>query len=125
VKRGATLKKLMGVGGRILFILLFGFFMSFFIFEAVGDGSFSLTGMPAKLMIMIASFLVMFIGLLVSFKNVKLGGFIIMGGGLFNSLYMILGGGADDIDAALIFGVPYIIIGVMIIASFRKKSKYY
>jgi hypothetical protein len=125
VKRGAALKKLMGVGGRFLFILLFGFFMSFFIFESVGDEGFSLTGLPVKLMIMIASFFVMFIGLMVSFKNVKLGGFIIMGGGVFNAIYMILGGGADDIDAALIFGVPFIIIGVMIIASFRKKSKYY
>jgi hypothetical protein len=125
VKRGAVLKKLMGVGGRFLFILLFGFFMSFFIFESVGDEGFSLTGLPVKLMIMIASFFVMFIGLMVSFKNVKLGGFIIMGGGVFNAIYMILGGGADDIDAALIFGVPFIIIGVMIIASFRKKSKYY
>lgn len=115
----------MGVGGRFLFILLFGFFMSFFIFESVGDEGFSLTGLPVKIMIMIASFFVMFIGLMVSFKNVKLGGFIIMGGGVFNAIYMILGGGADDIDAALIFGVPFIIIGVMIIASFRKKSKYY
>jgi len=125
VKRGAALKKLMGILGRILFILLFGFFMSFFIFESIGEEGFSLTVMPVKLIIMIASFLVMFIGLLVSFKNVKLGGFIIMAGGLFNALYMILSGGADDIDAALIFGVPFIILGVMIIASFRKKSKYY
>lgn len=125
MKRGAALKKLMGILGRILFILLFGFFMSFFIFESIGEEGFSLTVMPVKLIIMIASFLVMFIGLLVSFKNVKLGGFIIMAGGLFNALYMILSGGADDIDAALIFGVPFIILGVMIIASFRKKSKYY
>jgi hypothetical protein len=125
MKRGVALKKFMGIGGRILFILLFGFFMSFFVFESIGEDGFSLTGMPVKLMIMIASFLVMFIGLFISFKNVKLGGFIILAGGLFNALYMIIGGGFDDIDAALIFGLPFIIVGAMIMASFRKKSKYY
>lgn len=115
----------MGVFGRILFILLFGFFMSFFVFESIGEEGFGLTGMPVKLMILIASFLVMFIGLLVSFKNVKLGGFIIIVGGFFNAVYMILGGGTDDIDAALIFGFPFIVFGLMIMASFRKKSKFY
>lgn len=115
----------MGVGGRILFILLFIFFMWFFILESTGEGGFNVAEMPAKLMIMIASFLVMFIGLLTSFKNVRLGGFIIMIGGVFNSIFLIIGGGVEAIDAVFIFGVPFIVIGVMMIASFRKKGRYY
>lgn len=116
------MRKFLRITGKILFVLIFAFFASFFIGEGILSGEIKEAGIPIELMIIVVSFLVMFFGFIVSFKNPKLGGLIILLGGLFNAAYMIIRGGIGDLDAAGIFGLPFIIIGIIIMNTKEKNG---
>ena len=116
------MRKFLRITGKILFVLIFGFFTSFFIGEGIFSGEIKEYGIPIELMIVVVSFLVMLLGFIVSFKKSKLGGLIILLGGLFNAAYMIIRGGIGDLDAAGIFGLPFIVIGLIIMNTEEKNG---
>lgn len=116
------MRKFLRIAGKILFVLIFAFFATFFIGEGILTGEIKESGIPFELLIIVVSFLFMLFGFLVSFKNPKFGGVIILAGGLFNAAYMIIRGGIGDIDAAIIFGLPFIIIGIIIISTEEKNG---
>lgn len=106
--------------GRILFVLVFVFFATFFIGEGISSGEIKESGIPMELLIISISFLVMLLGFFISFKDQKFGGVIILAGGVFNAAYMIFRGGIDDFDAAAVFGLPFIILGLIIMSTEKK-----
>jgi hypothetical protein len=116
------LRKFLRITSRILFVLVFAFFATFFVGEGLLSGELKETGMPMELLIMVISFLIMLIGFITSFKSAKFGGILVFAGGIFNAAYMIIRGGLSDIDAALIFGLPFIIIGLLIITTEKKEG---
>ncbi len=114
------MRKFLRITGRILFILVFGFFAVFFIGEGISGGEIQESGIPMELLILAISFLVMLIGFMISFKDQKFGGLIILAGGVFNGAYMIFRGGTGDLDAAAVFGLPFVILGLIIISTEKR-----
>jgi len=116
------LRKFLRITGKILFVILFAFFATFFIGEGMSIEKLKENGIPLELLIIVISFLFMFIGFIITFKNQKLGGTIILLGGIFNAAYMIFRGGIEDFDAAAIFGLPFIVIGLILMTTEEKNG---
>lgn len=115
----------MGILGRLIFILLFSFFMAFFVNETFFLNNINIANMPVIIMLMLGSLIIMTIGFLISFRNAKLGGLLIVLGGFFNICSLIYKGGANWVSAAAIFGGTFFISGLMIYFSFKKSNRYY
>ena len=118
------MKKVLRIAAKIFFVLAFGFFATFFIGEGILSGELKETGIPTELLIMVVSFLIMLIGFIFSFRDPKVGGLVILAGGIFNAAYMIFRGGIGDFDAAAIFGLPFIIVGVIIMTTEKKGLRF-
>ena len=114
------MRKFLRITGKILFVLIFSFFAVFFVGEGILLAGIKESGIPVELLIISVSFLVMLFGFLISFKDQKFGGIIILAGGIFNGAYMIFRGDIGDFDAAAVFGLPFIIIGLIIISTEKK-----
>lgn len=119
------MKKVIGILGRLIFILLFGFFLAFFVNETILSNNISISNMQIEIKLMMGSFLIMLIGFIISFSNAKLGGLLIILGGFFNIGILIYRGGIDWIIAAFIFGVTFLISGILIYFSHKKSNRYY
>lgn len=115
------MRKFLRITGRILFILIFLFFAAFFIGEVISNGEVKESGISMELLIIGISFLVMLFGFLLSFKDEKFGGLIILAGGVFNGAYMIFRGGTGDLDAAAVFGLPFVILGLIIMSTGKRE----
>ena len=116
------MRKFLRIAGKIVFVIIFAFFATFFIGEGILSGEVKESGIPMELLIIVISFLVMLFGFILSFKDQKFGGVIIMAGGVFNAAYMIFRGGIGDFDAAAIYGLPFIILGLIIMNTKEKNG---
>ncbi|MDW7668220.1 MAG: hypothetical protein SCJ93_05300 [Bacillota bacterium] len=116
------MRKFLRITSKILFVLAFAFFAAFFIGEVISNGELKESGIPFELLIIAGSFLIMLFGFILSFKDQKFGGVIVLAGGVFNGAYMMFRGGIGDFDAAAVFGLPFIILG-LIIAITEKKDR--
>lgn len=119
------MKKFLGISGRIIFIILILFFMAFFIGESIERGKIDIFSIPKEIWILTGSFFIMLSGWFISFKNIKLGSIIIVLGGIFNIVYLFIKGGDTNIEAAAVFGAPFIVSGLMIYYSYSRNRKSY
>jgi len=111
------MKKVLRIAAKIFFLITFVFFSAFFIGEGLLSQEIHESGIPTELFVMAISFLVMLIGFIFSFRDGKIGGIFILVGGIFNAAYMIIRGGIGDFGAAAIFGLPFIIVGFIIMTA--------
>ena len=118
------MRKILRALARILFVLAFGFFMVFFIGEGLMSGEIRETGIPMNLLIVVVSYFIMFVGFLISLKESKIGGMIILAGGIFNAAFMMFKASVGDLEVAAIFGLPFIIVGIIIIATEDKGYRF-
>ncbi len=114
------MRKFLRITSKILFVFTFAFFAVFFIGEGISNGELKESGIPMELLIIAVSFLVMLFGFILSFKDQKFGGVIILAGGVFNAAFMIFRGGIGDFNAAAVFGLPFIILGLIITITEKK-----
>lgn len=96
---------------RILGFLGSGFFLLFFIGEG-GLTEFVWELVPTIILIGLA-----IVGYVYSWFNERAGGKMMIIGAVGQAFYLILRGGLGDIDAALIFMLPFLIPGLMFLKS--------
>lgn len=97
----------------LLAFLSSAFFMLFLIGEGITDlFDGALQVIPIMLMILFTVS-----GFFLAFKRSKQGGLILTAGGFIMMIYLLIMGGSNALYAAMIYGLPFIIPGLMLIFS--------
>ncbi len=99
---------------RIISIFFLAFFIIFFIGETAAE-KIPIYQYPKELWGIIIIFIVIIIGFFTSISSKKLGGIIMACAGAAAGLYIILLGGLGDAYTALIYGLPFIISGLLLV----------
>lgn len=99
---------------RIISIVFLAIFLMFFIGETAAE-KIPISQYPKELWGIIIIFIVIIVGFFVSISSKKLGGKIMAAAGTAAGLYIVLLGGLGDICPALIYGLPFIISGLLLV----------
>jgi len=106
--------------GRLIGLAASALFLAFFIGEGVPEITES--GIPAELRLFIPLLLAAIAGCVVALFRAGAGGVMqIIGGGAMG-IYHLVAGGLNDLDVAVVFGVPYILAGAIAIVSSRNRA---
>ncbi len=97
---------------RLLGFLACLFFLAFFIGEGFNDFK---NGIPLELIPMMITIGICIIGYIISWKNSMIGSKLLIIGSICSALYLIVKGGLGDIDAALIYCLPFLIPGLIML----------
>ena len=100
---------------RIISIFFLAIFLMFFIGETAAE-KIPISQLPKELWFMIVIFIVIIVGFIVSISNKKLGGKIMAAAGTTAGLYVIFLGGLKDIYIALIYSLPFVISGLLLLS---------
>lgn len=103
--------------GRIAGFVSCGFVLLFFIGEGFFRSAMSRTDMPMLLFLFL--YLASAAGYITSFFKERAGGLLLMAGGAAMAAYHLISGGLGDLDAALIYGLPFILCGIAFYAASR------
>ncbi len=105
------LKKICRISGFLIAMVFLVFFAIMLIGEEIQNiKKFTL---PKELIIPIILGLVCFTALMFSFKNPNLSGWVLIASGLAWFVYMLIVVGFDNIGVALLFGLVFIVSGVL------------
>ena len=103
----SLLKKILLWLSRVLGLISSGFFLLFFIGEG-GLTKFVLELLPTIVFVGVA-----ILGYVLTYFKKKHGAIMMAAGGIAQALYLLVWGGLSDLDAALIFCLPFLIPGIL------------
>lgn len=100
---------------RISGFLIAMTFLLFFVFMLIGEEFQNIKNLslPKELIIPIILSLVCFAALIISFKKPKFSGWILIASGFAWFIYMMISSDSEDVGAALLFGLVFIVSGVL------------
>lgn len=103
--------------------MFFGFLSSaFFMLFLIGEGLTDLFNGSAEVIPIIIMILFTVSGFIVAFKRPRQGGMIMIAGGFIMMIYLFIMGGSNAWYAALIYGLPFIIPGLMLFPGTKLKK---
>lgn len=102
---------------RVIGFISCAFFTAFFVGEG-GLTEFNIVLLPTIFMIGIA-----ILGYIISWFSEKSGGILMIIGGVAQGIYLLLLGGLSDIDAALIYALPFCVPGLIFVACWKIRKK--
>lgn len=103
--------------------MLLGFLASaFFMIFLIGEGLTDLFNGSTEVIPIILMILFTVSGFIVAFKRPKQGGMIMIAGGFIMMIYLFIVGGSNAWYAALIYGLPFIIPGLIIYLSSKPRK---
>ncbi len=115
-----------GILGRIIFFVTFAIFAVFYGFAIFMSGAEDFLDVDVTLYVLSALLIIKLFGGLISFKSPVIGGLIIFIGGLVNGVFLYFRGSETLWMTILVYCVPYLVSGLMIVFSkSEKRKKYY
>jgi hypothetical protein len=96
---------------RISGLLIIAFFMLFFIGEGIPD---IIEGRGNGLLQFLPFMLPVFIGFIIAWRKPVAGGWILIAGAILLATYLLF---SNDIRAAIIFGLPFLLMGLCFLAA--------
>ncbi|MDP3386781.1 MAG: hypothetical protein Q8S24_06075 [Eubacteriales bacterium] len=119
------MKLAIGIIGRIIFLLAFGLFMTFFLIQILGNGSTNFFDVDISIYILTSMLILALFGFLTSFKSPRIGGVIVALSGIFNGIFLFFQGGPLSTTAAAVYGGPFVLAGLLIYLSYSRIKRYY
>jgi len=119
------LKLAIGIIGRIIFLMAFGLFMTFFMIQILGNESTNFFDVDISIYILTSMLILGLFGFLTSFKSPRIGGIIIILSGIFNGIFLLFQGGPLSTTAAAVYGGPFAVAGVLIYLSYSRIKRFY
>ena len=98
--------------GRILALLASVLFAALFIGEGAGEFT-TLREVPTEFLIFLPLLFLAIVGLILSFFRRRAGAILMLAGGAAMAAFHLLRGGFRDLETACMFGVPYLVCGIL------------
>ncbi|HAE42151.1 MAG TPA: hypothetical protein DCG34_04435 [Clostridiales bacterium] len=115
----------LGIVGRIIFLIAFGLFITFFLTRILGNESKNFFDVDISIYILTSMLILGLFGFLTSFKSPRFGGSIVALSGVFNGVFLLFQGGPLSTTAAAVYGGPFVMAGVLIYLSYARKKRFY
>ena len=96
---------------RISGLLIIAFFMVFFIGEGIPD---IIEGKGNELLQFLPFMLPVFIGFILAWRKPVAGGWLLIAGAIIVAVYLLF---SNDIRAAIIYGLPFLLMGLCFLAA--------
>lgn len=96
---------------RLSGLLIIGFFMLFFVGEGIPD---IIAGKGNELLLFLLFMLPVLVGFILAWKKPVAGGWILIAGAFIVGIYLLFN---NDIRAALIYGCPFLLLGLCFLAA--------
>lgn len=122
---GDDLRLALGIIGRIIFLLAFGLFITFFLIQILGNESTDFFDVDMGIYILTSMLILGLFGFLTSFKSPRVGGVIVALSGVFNGVFLLFQGGPLNTTAAAVYGGPFVIAGLLVYLSYSRIKRYY
>ncbi|MBV1758817.1 MAG: hypothetical protein KMY55_13380 [Dethiosulfatibacter sp.] len=119
------MKLAIGIIGRIIFLIAFGLFITFFLIQILGNESTNFFDVDISIYILTSMLILGLFGFLTSFKSPRIGGIIVALSGVFNGIFLLFQGGPLRTTAAAVYGGPFIAAGVLISLSYSRIKRFY
>lgn len=114
-----------GILGRIIFLIAFGLFITFFLIQILGNESKDFFDVDISIYILTSMLILGLFGFLTSFKSPRIGGSIVALSGVFNGVFLLFQGRPLSTTAAAVYGGPFVVAGFLIYLSYTRKKRFY
>lgn len=122
---GDGLRLALGIIGRIIFLLAFGLFITFFLIQILGNENTDFFDVDIGIYILTGMLMLGLFGFLTSFRSPRVGGIIVALSGIFNGVFLLFQGGPLSTTAAAVYGGPFVIAGLLVYLSYSRIKRYY
>jgi len=105
--------------------MVFGLFITFFLIQILGNESKNFFDVDISIYILTSIMILGLFGFLMSFKSPRIGGAIVVLSGIFNGVFLLFQGKPLSTTAAVVYGGPFVLAGLLIYLSYSRIKRFY